>query len=116
MEGHEVPVGFVEVSLRNVVDGCLTSPVGYIEGIYVNPEQRGKGIGRALMQHAIAWIKEHGCSEMATDALADDHQAQSFHQKMDFRETYRIVQFKQELVKNEEDKDSFNEGLPKPPA
>lgn len=29
--------GIVEVSLRNVVDGCLTSPVGYVEGIYVDP-------------------------------------------------------------------------------
>lgn len=29
--------GRVELSLRNVVDGCLSSPVGYVEGIFVDP-------------------------------------------------------------------------------
>jgi aminoglycoside 6'-N-acetyltransferase I len=27
--------GFIEVSLRNYAEGCMTSPVAYIEGWYV---------------------------------------------------------------------------------
>ena len=99
---QEEPVGFIETSLRNVVDGCLSSPVGYIEGIYVAPRFRGKGIGAALVQKAIAWFQEQSCSEMATDALADDQLAQSFHRRMGFQETYRIVQFKRMIQKDEE--------------
>ena len=90
-------VGFAELSLRNVVDGCLSSPVGYVEGIFVVPEARGKGVSRALMAHAVAWFAHHGCSEMATDTLVDDTAAQAFHRRLGFTETYRIVQFRQPL-------------------
>ena len=38
IDGGGMACGLVEVSLRNVVDGCLSSPVGYIEGIVVDPE------------------------------------------------------------------------------
>lgn len=38
-------VGFAEVSTREYVDGCSTSPVGYVEGLYVRPECRGQGNG-----------------------------------------------------------------------
>ena len=100
--GYEKPIGFIEVSLRNVVDGCLTDRVGYLEGLYVDPEHRGREIGRSLIERANAWFKTQGCSEVATDALADDYQAQAFHLKMGFRETYRIVQFKKELEKGEQ--------------
>ncbi len=37
--------GLLEMSLRSIVDGCLTSPVGYIEGIIVKEELRGQGPG-----------------------------------------------------------------------
>lgn len=95
-EDNEI-VGFIELSLRNVVDGCLSSPVGYVEGIYVEPRHRGRGIGGALMRHAEDWSKARGCSEMATDALIDDEQAQTFHEHVGFSETFRIVQFKRVL-------------------
>ncbi len=93
-----VCVGFAELSLRNVVDGCLSSPVGYVEGVFVKPEARGMGVSRALIEHAVRWFERHGCSEMATDTLADDTAAQDFHRRMGFSETYRIVQFRQPLV------------------
>jgi aminoglycoside 6'-N-acetyltransferase I len=32
--------GFAEVSLRNSADGCSTSPVGYLEGWYVDADCR----------------------------------------------------------------------------
>jgi len=89
--------GMMELSLRNVVDGCLSSPVGYIEGIYVEPACRGQGIGRVLMEHAQAWCRAQGCREMATDAELDDEAAQRFHRHMGFEETYRIVEFHKQL-------------------
>ncbi len=49
--------GMVEVSLRNIVDGCLTSPVAYIESIYVDPEFRGTGIARQLLVRAEHWCR-----------------------------------------------------------
>lgn len=43
-------VGFAEVGLRDYAEDCLSAPVGFLEGIYVVPERRGTGIGRALVE------------------------------------------------------------------
>lgn len=89
--------GMVEATLRNVVDGCLSSPVGYIEGIYVDAAYRGRGGSRLLMQAAEQWCRAQGCREIATDAELDNFQAQAFHERMGFRETYRIVEYRKNL-------------------
>ncbi|MCA9024379.1 MAG: GNAT family N-acetyltransferase [Planctomycetaceae bacterium] len=89
--------GMIEVSLRNVVDGCLTSPVGYVEGIYVDPEYRGSSLARRLLERAESWCRSKGCSEVATDAELDNQDAQRFHERMGFEETYRIVEYRKEL-------------------
>lgn len=93
----EMPIGMLELSLRNVVDGCLTSPVGYIEGIYLDEKTRGKGYGKLMVDFSKKWAKNQGCSELGCDAELDDIKAQSFHQKMGFKETYRIVQYKMDI-------------------
>jgi aminoglycoside 6'-N-acetyltransferase I len=58
-------IGFAELSRRPYADGCATSPVGYLEGWYVRPEHRGRGVGRALVAAAEAW----GSSAAAHRAL-----------------------------------------------
>ncbi|MDA0812390.1 MAG: GNAT family N-acetyltransferase [Verrucomicrobia bacterium] len=94
---HDEPVGFLEASMRNLVDGCLSSPVGYIEGITVLEPWRGRSYARDLIQAAEAWMLENGCSEVATDAELNNPEAITFHKRMGFSETYRIVQFRKEL-------------------
>ncbi len=59
--------GMIEVSLHETAAGCTTSPVGYIEGWYVDPDLRGQGVGRRLVVVAEAWAWEAGCREMASD-------------------------------------------------
>ena len=44
------PVGFVEASIRSDhVNGTETSPVAFLEGIYVLPDHRRRGFARALL-------------------------------------------------------------------
>src|SRR5215211_6238163 len=50
-------VGFVEVSVRPYGRGCAASPIGYVEGWYVEPGERRKGIGRALIAAAEDWAR-----------------------------------------------------------
>ena len=89
--------GMLELTLRNIVDGCLTSPVGYIEGIYVRETDRGRGIARQLTRHAEQWCRDRGCREIATDAEWDNSAAQRYHLHMGFEETYRVIEYRKTL-------------------
>jgi aminoglycoside 6'-N-acetyltransferase I len=86
-------VGFAEVSTRDYVEGCTTQPVGYLEGIYVLPEFRRKGFGRALVRTAESWARSKGCDEFGSDAEVDDGSSMAFHNALGFRETDRQVVF-----------------------
>lgn len=59
--------GLVEVSIHTTAPGCQTDRIGYLEAWYVDPEFRGQGIGRRLVEKAEAWAREKGCQEMASD-------------------------------------------------
>jgi aminoglycoside 6'-N-acetyltransferase I len=50
-----VPVGFLELGLRNCAEGCRTSPVAYVEGLYVAADYRRRKIGRSLIRAAEDW-------------------------------------------------------------
>lgn len=89
--------GMIELALRNIVDGCLTSPVGFVEGIVVDHDRRGQGLGRWLLEHGEQWFRARGCREIATDAELDHEASQRFHLHMGFQETYRIVEYRKDL-------------------
>ena len=88
------PIGIIELSFRNIVNGCLSSPVPYVEGVYIQPEHRRQGLGRKIMAHLIRWCKEEGYSELATDTELADGQAQEFYRAIGFLETDRMVTFR----------------------
>jgi aminoglycoside 6'-N-acetyltransferase I len=90
-------IGLLELSLRNIVDGCLGSPVGYIEALYIKPEFRGRGLGRQFVTFADSWFMSSGCREAATDSELDNRAAQEFFRRVGFVETWRIVEFKKTI-------------------
>jgi aminoglycoside 6'-N-acetyltransferase I len=92
------PVGFAEASLRHdFVNGCETSPVLFLEGIYVQPAARDKGAGTSLCEAVAAWGRLKGCSEFASDAYIDDAASHAFHRALGFQEAERVVYFRKLL-------------------
>jgi len=88
------PLGFIEGSIRNdYVNGTASSPVGFVEGVYVAPAARRKGVARQLYAAIGDWAKARGCSELASDALVDNEVSQRAHRALGFRETERVVYF-----------------------
>lgn len=91
-------VGFVEVGARAYADGCETTPVGYIEAWYVDPDARRSGYGRALLDAAEEWARERGYREMASDAQLGNDVSRAAHLGSGYEEVDRVVQFRKELA------------------
>ncbi len=88
------PVAFAQCQLRHdYVEGTETSPVGYLEGIFVKEEVRRRGIARRLLLACENWAKEQGCTEFASDCELTNLESQEFHQAVGFEEANRIVAY-----------------------
>lgn len=90
--------GFAQCQLRrDYVEGTDSSPVGYLEGIYVAEECRHQGVARALLRACENWAKEKGCREFASDCELDNTQSLKFHLRVGFEEANRIICFTKKL-------------------
>ena len=95
---EETAVGFAQCQLRyDYVEGTETSPVGYLEGIYVADGYRKQGFARELLQACEAWAKAKGCREFASDCELDNAKSLQFHLNMGFEEANRIICFTKKL-------------------
>ena len=95
---NDLPVGFAQCGLRtDYVEGTESSPVGYLEGIFVKEEYRKNGYAKDLLFACEIWAKEIGCSEFASDCEIDNIDSFKFHMAMGFDEANRIICFKKRL-------------------
>ncbi len=95
---NAVALGFVEASKRaDYVNGTDSSPVAFLEGIYVAPAFRRQGIARALVDAVENWAREEGCGELASDSLLPNTDAHATHKALGFEETERVVYFRKVL-------------------
>ena len=90
--------GFAQCQLRrDYVEGTESSPVGYLEGIYVDDSHRCQGIARELLAACENWAREQGCREFASDCELTNTQSLRFHLGLGFEEANRIICFTKKL-------------------
>ena len=90
--------GFAQCQLRyDYVEGTESSPVGYLEGIYVEENCRRKGLARELLAASENWAREQGCREFASDCELTNTQSLRFHLSLGFEEANRIICFAKKL-------------------
>lgn len=90
-------VGFLEAGTRPYGEGCETSPVGYVEGIYVDEDLRGRGVALRLMRAAEDWARAKGCKEMASDTWLENDASIQMHLRLGYEEMERLVHFAKRL-------------------
>ncbi len=97
-ESDNQPVGFAQCQLRHdYVEGTHSSPVGYLEGIFVMPQYRNSGYAKELLMKCEEWAKSKGCSEFASDCELENSVSLDFHLKLGFTEANRIICFTKKL-------------------
>lgn len=90
-------IGFAELSIRSHAESCLSRGVAYLEGWYVAPEARGKGVGRALVAAAEEWGRQQGCREFASDTQVDNAARAAAHRALGFTEVAVVRCFRKNL-------------------
>ena len=94
----DIPVGFAQCQLRyDYVEGTETSPVGYLEGIFIKKEYRNKGYAKELLEECERWAKSMGCQEFASESEAENSDSFHFHKAVSFTEANRIICFTKKL-------------------
>ena len=95
---EETAIGFAQCQLRHdYVEGTDSSPVGYLEGIYVADGYRKQGVARELLSACESWAKTKGCTEFASDCELENTQSLQFHLNVGFEEANRIICFTKKL-------------------
>lgn len=95
---NDIPIGFAQVQLRyDYVEGTKTSPVGYLEGIFIKEGYRNKGYAKELLAECETWAKRNGCREFASDCKITNIDSFRFHKAMNFTEANRIICFTKTL-------------------
>jgi putative acetyltransferase len=58
-----------------------------LKRMYLQPEYRGRGLGRTLLNHAIRWAKDRGCQAIVLDTSTTMTAAQGLYESAGFSRT-----------------------------
>ena len=78
----EAPDGFAQLRFRpSLYTGALDA---YLEELYVVPERRGRGLGRALLEAAMDRARERGAAHIDLGTSEDDAAARALYKSAGF--------------------------------
>ena len=95
---EDKPIAFAQCQLRHdYVEGTESSPVGYLEGIFVSERFRKKRYAAELLSECEIWAREKGCTEFASNCEIGNMDSLRFHMALGFEEANRIICFRKDL-------------------
>lgn len=91
-------VGFAQCQLRHdYVEGTSTSPVGFLEGLWVEEAHQRQGVATQLVHACEDWARSMGCTEFGSDCELDNDGSLAFHLACGFEEVNRTIWFAKKL-------------------
>jgi ribosomal protein S18 acetylase RimI-like enzyme len=64
---------------------------GWVYYVATDPDRRGKGYGRAIMNAAEDWLRAAGIEKMQLMVRADNTRVQAFYQSIGYGEQQRVI-------------------------
>ena len=66
------------------VEDTETSPLGFLEGIFIKEDFRLRGYARSLVKEAKEWTRKEVASEFASDRILENTTSIKFHLALGF--------------------------------
>jgi len=88
-------VGFISGELRQGSPTFLPKTWASVDDVFVEPEYRNRGVGRALLQSVQSWAQERGADGITLQVAAANARGRKFYEDLGFREisVYQVLEF-----------------------
>lgn len=88
-------VGFISGELRQGSPTFLPKAWASVDDVFVEPGQRNRGMGHALLQSVKAWAKERDADGISLQVAAANARGRKFYDDLGFREisVYEVLEF-----------------------
>ena len=88
-------VGFISGELRQGSPTFLPKTWASVDDVFVEPDHRNLGVGRALLQSVEAWAKERNADGISLQVAAANSRGRKFYEELGFREisVYEVLEF-----------------------
>jgi ribosomal protein S18 acetylase RimI-like enzyme len=88
-------VGFISGELRQGSPTFLPKTWASVDDVFVEPEHRNRGMGRALLRSVRAWAQERDADGISLQVAAANARGRKFYEELGFREVsvYEVLEF-----------------------
>ena len=88
-------VGFVSGELREGSPTFLPKTWASVDDVFVDPDHRNRGIGRALIASVEGWARQKGANGVSLQVAAANGRGRKFYEDLGFREisVYEVLEF-----------------------
>ena len=88
-------VGFISGELRQGSPTFLPKTWASVDDVFVEPDYRNRGMGRALLQSVEAWAKARDADGISLQVAAANTRGRKFYEDLGFREisVYEVLEF-----------------------
>lgn len=88
-------VGFISGELREGSPTFRPKTWASVDDVFVEPDHRNLGVGRALLESVKAWAKEKGADGVSLQVAAANERGRKFYEELGFREisVYEVLEF-----------------------
>jgi ribosomal protein S18 acetylase RimI-like enzyme len=94
-EAHMNVIGYAYAAVQGYDYLSLRGPAGVLHDLIVDPAHRARGVGRLLLNAAVAYLKTHGTPRVVLSTAEGNQAAQRLFARMGFRRT--MVEMTREL-------------------
>ena len=94
-DDHGDVIGYAYAALEGYDYMALRGPAGVLHDVIVDPEYRGRGVGRLLLDAALAYLKSRGAPRVVLSTAEQNEPAQRLFASAGFRRT--MIEMTREL-------------------